>query len=119
MSPDLEAPVKWSSPCIIEVNPNSKVVAEPIALEQSNSPALNLSDWYEPPLVGIDKFNELDDESAYDVFASKINKIINSVLIYFILEQIIDDTNVSWLPPLNILEVVQMYFVLLTSTKRM
>ena len=119
MSPDLEAPVRRSSPCIIEVNPNSRLVAEPIALEQSNSPALNLSDWYEPLLFGIDRFNEFDEESAYDVFANKTNKTINTTFIYFILEQIIEDTKASWYFFLISLEVVQMYFAFFTSANLM
>ena len=55
------------------VTPNSKFVAEPIALEQSKSPALNLSDWYEPGAEGKDRFKELDCANATEAY-NKIKK---------------------------------------------
>ena len=64
------------------VTPNSKLVALPIALEQSRSPALNLSDWYEPGAVGKDRFKELDCANATDAESNNIMSDMSSNLLH-------------------------------------
>jgi len=61
------------------VTPNSKLVAEPIALEQSRSPALNLSDWYEPGAEGKDRFKELDCPNATVLKSNNIIRITKNI----------------------------------------